>query len=94
MLERYVAGTGVDGVGLDWTIPLVLARQWLEGGVAIQGNLDPLTLLAGGKSLDKAIDHIMESLSGTRFIFNLGHGILPETPLAHVERLVARVRQR
>jgi uroporphyrinogen decarboxylase len=95
MLERYVAGTGVDGVGLDWTVPLSLARQWLEGGgVAMQGNLDPLMLLAGGKSLDKAIDHIIESMSGTRFIFNLGHGILPETPLAHVERLVARVRER
>lgn len=94
MLGRYVAGTGVDGVGVDWTVPLGLARQWLEGQAAIQGNLDPLTLLAGGKSLDKAIDHIVEAMSGARFIFNLGHGILPETPLAHVERLVARVRER
>lgn len=94
MLDRYIAGTGVDGVGLDWTVPLGLARQWLEGRAVIQGNLDPLMLLAGGKALDKAIDRILESLSGSRFIFNLGHGIMPETPIAHVERLVARVRER
>ena len=60
--------------------------------VAVQGNLDPIVLLAGGEALDRAIDAILEALSRGRFIFNLGHGILPETPIAHVERLVARVR--
>jgi len=93
MLERYVAETGVDGLSIDWTVPLDFARQQLSGQVAIQGNLDPLLLLSGGKALDRAIDHILEDLGDSRLIFNLGHGILPQTPIAHVERLVARVRQ-
>jgi uroporphyrinogen decarboxylase len=94
LLERYVVGTGVDGVGIDWTVPLGLAHAWLQEQVALQGNLDPMLLFSGGKALDRAIDHIRESTIGTRFIFNLGHGILPETPIEHVERLVMRVRER
>ena len=58
----------------------------------VQGNLDPLVLLAGGAALDRAIDAILEAFAAGPFIFNLGHGVLPETPLAHVERMVARVR--
>ncbi len=58
----------------------------------MQGNLDPLVLVAGGAALDQAVDEILASLGGGRFIFNLGHGIVPETPIAHVEQLVARVR--
>ncbi len=58
----------------------------------VQGNLDPLALLVGGAALDRSIDAILEALARGPFIFNLGHGILPETPIAHVERLVARVR--
>ena len=58
----------------------------------IQGNLDPLALLAGGAALDRATDAILEAFAAGPFIFNLGHGILPETPIAHVERLIARVR--
>ena len=92
MLERYVAETGVDGVGIDWTVPLDFARDRLQGHVTVQGNLDPLLLLTGGKAMDEAIDRILAGLSGGRFIFNLGHGIRPETPIAHVERLVRRVR--
>ena len=93
-LERYVAATGVDGVSLDWTVPLGLARKRLQRSVAVQGNLDPAMLLAGGDELDAAIDRILAALAGGRFIFNLGHGILPETPIAHVERLVdARQRR-
>ena len=60
--------------------------------LAVQGNLDPLALLAGGEGLDRAIAHIVESFAGRPHIFNLGHGILPDTPIAHVERMVARVR--
>jgi uroporphyrinogen decarboxylase len=93
MLERYAEETGVDAVGIDWTVPLNLARQRLPEEIAIQGNLDPLILHSGGTALDRAIDHILECLGGSRFIFNLGHGILPDTPIAHVERLVERVRQ-
>jgi len=60
--------------------------------MAIQGNLDPIALIAGGDALDRAVDEILKETRGTPFIFNLGHGVLPETPLAHVAQLVARVR--
>ena len=60
----------------------------------MQGNLDPMALLAGGSALDAAVDAVLESFGGGPFIFNLGHGILPGTPIAHVERMVARVRGR
>jgi uroporphyrinogen decarboxylase len=59
----------------------------------VQGNLDPLALLAGGTALDRSIDAILAALSQGPFIFNLGHGVLPETPVSHVERLVERVRR-
>ena len=58
----------------------------------VQGNLDPLVLLVGGAALDRAVDNILEAFSERPFIFNLGHGILPQTPIAHVERMLARVR--
>ena len=54
----------------------------------VQGNLDPLALLAGGAALDRGVDAIMAALAGGPFIFNLGHGILPETPIAHVEQML------
>lgn len=92
-LERYAKETGVDGIGIDWTTPLDHARARLQPSVAVQGNLDPIVLLAGGAALDRAIDAILDGLSGGRFIFNLGHGILPETPIGHVEQLVKRVRE-
>ena len=60
--------------------------------LTLQGNLDPLALLAGGGALDKDVDRVLQGFSGRAHIFNLGHGILPETPIAHVEQLVARVR--
>jgi len=91
-LERYVEATGVDAVSIDWTVPLDVARDRLQPRTAVQGNLDPLLLVSGGEALDKAVDAILAALRGGRFIFNLGHGIVPETPVAHVERLIARVR--
>jgi uroporphyrinogen decarboxylase len=91
-LERYVRETGVDAVGIDWTVPLDYARERLQPITAVQGNLDPVVLVAGGAALDRAIDEILEGLGGGPFIFNLGHGILPETPIAHVEQLLRRVR--
>ena len=93
LIERYVQETKVDAVGIDWTEPLEQVRRRVGDGIAIQGNLDPLTLVAGGEALDKAVDDILASMRGSRFIFNLGHGIVPQTPIAHVERLVSRVRQ-
>jgi uroporphyrinogen decarboxylase len=91
-LERYIDAVSIDAVSLDWTIDLAFARDRLQTRKAIQGNLDPVVLLAGGKALDQSIDRILESFNAGPFIFNLGHGVLPDTPVAHVEQLVARVR--
>ena len=91
-LIDYVAGTGVDALGLDETLDPFWADRELPKGLPVQGNLDPLALIAGGATLDRAVDEILEALSGRPHIFNLGHGILPDTPIAHVERLIARVR--
>jgi uroporphyrinogen decarboxylase len=91
-LEGYAAATKVDGVSLDWTVPLAFARDHVQTKVVVQGNLDPMILASGGDRLDRAIDAIVAALAGGQFIFNLGHGIIPETPIANVARLVARVR--
>jgi uroporphyrinogen decarboxylase len=92
-LGRYLDAVAVDTVGLDWTIELEFARTMIQKRRPVQGNLDPLALLAGGAALDRSIDAILAALSEGPFIFNLGHGVLPETPLSHVERLVERVRR-
>jgi uroporphyrinogen decarboxylase len=91
-LQRYLDAVPVDAVGLDWMTELNFARDYIQPLRTIQGNLDPLVLLAGGAALDRATDAILETFGRHPFIFNLGHGILPETPIAHVERLIARVR--
>ena len=91
-LERYLAAVPVDVVGLDWMIELTFARDHIQKRRPIQGNLDPLALLVGGRPLDRAVDAILEAFAHGPFIFNLGHGVLPDTPIAHVERLIARVR--
>ncbi len=91
-LTEYIAGVAVDAVGLDWAIDLGFARDQIQTHRPVQGNLDPLALLTGGEPLDRGVEDILRALAGGPFIFNLGHGVLPETPLAHVERLVARVR--
>jgi uroporphyrinogen decarboxylase len=91
-LSRYLEAVPVDAVGLDWMTELSFARDQIQPLRTIQGNLDPLALLAGGAALDRAIDAILEAFGHRPFIFNLGHGILPDTPIAHVERLIARVR--
>ena len=91
-LWRYVQETGVDAVGLDWMQGLIYARDHIQPLKPVQGNIDPLALLAGGNALDREVDAVMEALAGGPFIFNLGHGILPPTPIAHVERMLKRVR--
>lgn len=91
-LVDYANETGVDALGLDETLDPVWAARELPAGMPVQGNLDPLALIAGGETLDRAVDVILEALSGRPHIFNLGHGILQDTPIEHVERLVARVR--
>jgi uroporphyrinogen decarboxylase len=91
-LERYLSAVSVDAVGLDWMTELAFARERIQKLRPVQGNLDPLALLVGGEALDRGIDAILGALAHGPFIFNLGHGVLPETPIAHVERLIARVR--
>lgn len=89
--RSYRDKTGVTGLGLDWTLPL-LEAQALQRGGAVQGNLDPLRLVAGGKALSDGVAAILNALGGGPLIFNLGHGITPETPIAHVEAMVKMVR--
>ena len=92
MALAYAEMTGVNGIGIDWTFEREIARDMLQPRVAVQGNVDPLALLAGGAALEREVDDVMTMLSGGRHIFNLGHGILPATPIAHVEQMVKRVR--
>lgn len=90
-LVDYAAGTGVDALGLDETINPRWADAALPPNLPVQGNLDPLVLLAGGSALDEAIDAIVAAFPTRPHIFNLGHGILPETPIEHVERMLRRL---
>ena len=92
MLPGYVEATGVDAVSIDWAAEPSLIRERVQSRVAVQGNLDPLVLIAGGAALDSAVDDVLANYARGRLIFNLGHGIQPETPIAHVERMVKRVR--
>jgi uroporphyrinogen decarboxylase len=91
-LAAYAAGVKPDAIGLDETVDPVWAVKNLPADLPVQGNLDPLALIAGGAQLDAAIDSILDAFAGRPHIFNLGHGILPDTPIAHVDRLLARVR--
>jgi len=91
-LPCYLAAVPVDAVGLDWTIELGFARERVQKRRPVQGNLDPLALLAGGAALDQAVDSTLQAFSDGPFIFNLGHGVLPDTPVENVARLVEHVR--
>ncbi|WP_420394281.1 uroporphyrinogen decarboxylase [Acuticoccus sp.] len=91
-VEAFARGTGVDGVSLDWTAPMELARRVQASGVCVQGNLEPARLAAGGDGLDAAVDHICHALRDGPFVFNLGHGISLETPVDHVTRVIERVK--
>ena len=91
LIEDYVAATGVAAVGLDTGVPMVQARQ-IQRSVPVQGNLDPLLLVAGGPALAERVVEIKSGLAGGSHIFNLGHGIVPQTPLDHVAELVAILR--
>ena len=91
-LTRYVDDVPIDAVGLDWMVDLKFASD-VQRKRPVQGNLDPLALRAGGAALDRSIDAIMAALSSGPLIFNLGHGILPDTPIAHVEQMLRRVRR-
>ena len=92
-LPAYARGTGADAIGVDETIDPEWAAANLPAGMPVQGNLDPLALIAGGATLDAAIDRVLAAFAGRPHVFNLGHGILQDTPIAHVEALLARVRR-
>ena len=91
-IPRYVAETGVSAVSLETDIDRIFARRDIQSRVPVQGNLNPETLRAGGDALDREIDAVLEAFSAGPFVFNLGHGILPDTPIANVERMLKRVR--
>ncbi|MEJ0075040.1 MAG: uroporphyrinogen decarboxylase [Alphaproteobacteria bacterium] len=93
-LGNYVTNVPINAVSIDWAAEPEFVRRNVQSKVAVQGNLDPLVLLAGGPALDRAIDEILENFRAGPFIFNLGHGILPETPIAHVEQTLRRIRDR
>lgn len=89
----YVAETKVDGIGCDTAMPPYMMGEAFDGeNVVVQGNLDPLLLVVGGEAMQERAEQILELMAGKRFIFNLGHGIVPETPPEHVAQLVDIVR--
>lgn len=92
MYRAYFMETRVDALSLDWAVPLAVARRTLQPIGPIQGNLDPQLLVAGGDALDVAVRAIREALGTGPFVFNLGYGILPGTPVEHVERLKGLLR--
>jgi uroporphyrinogen decarboxylase len=93
-LPAYARETGVTAVGLDETVDPVWAAQALPDGLPVQGNLDPLALIAGGAPLADAVRRILDALAARPHIFNLGHGIQQDTPIAHVEQLIDLVKGR
>jgi uroporphyrinogen decarboxylase len=92
-LPAYARETGVDAVGVDETVDPDWANATLPDNMPVQGNLDPLALIAGGEALEKAVERITKAFAGRPHIFNLGHGILPDTPIEHVEKLLTLVRK-
>lgn len=92
MMAHYFKETGISAIGLDTGVDTSWARDQLQPVGCVQGNLDPLLLVAGGQEMQKQVVHILETLSGGPFIFNLGHGIVPQTPPEHVAELVEMVR--
>jgi uroporphyrinogen decarboxylase len=91
-LAAYARESGVDAVGLDETIDPLWAMRELPPGLPVQGNLDPLLLLSGSGELERQAHRVLEAFSARPHVFNLGHGIDKETPIDHVERLLAVVR--
>lgn len=91
LLKQYRQKTGADAIGLDWSVPLSFAVELQKDG-PVQGNLDPMRVVAGGSALSEGIDAILQALGHGPLIFNLGHGITPQANPAHVTDLVAQVR--
>lgn len=94
MIPAYVEATEVNVVGLDYSMPLDFANQVLPAHLGVQGNLDPLRVVAGGAQMEQRAHEIVTAFAGRPHIFNLGHGIVPQTPIEHVHRLVELVKGR
>ena len=93
LYERYVAESGVDAVSLDTTVPRGFARERLQPHLPVQGNLDPVLLVIGGEALERAVSELRATLSGRPYVFNLGHGVLPQTPPENVGMLAKLLSQ-
>lgn len=93
LAEAYALETGIDGIGLDSSQSLSWAVKTLSPRFTLQGNLDPILLVTGGAAMERAVDHILETTKGVPFIFNLGHGIIPETPPENVKALMELIRR-
>ena len=91
-LGAYAREVGADAIGLDETVDPAWADRELPASMPVQGNLDPLVLLAGGEPLESGVKRVLDALGSRPHVFNLGHGIGKETPIEHVERLVALVK--
>ena len=91
--RAYAEGTGVSALGLDYSHPPAIVGKALPVALPVQGNLDPLRLVAGGAQLETATRGIISAFRNRPHIFNLGHGIVPETPIAHVEQLIEIVKK-
>jgi uroporphyrinogen decarboxylase len=91
-LAAYARETAVSAIGLDETVDPTWAARELPPGLPVQGNLDPLALIAGGKPLKAAARDILDAFAERPHIFNLGHGILQDTPIEHVEQLIGQVK--
>jgi len=91
-LAKLVEAGFSDAVALDWSLDLARVLPTLPPTLPTQGNLDPLALVAGGKALDEGVDAVLAAARGRPHIFNLGHGIVPQTPVEHVAQMIARVR--
>jgi uroporphyrinogen decarboxylase len=91
-LARIAEAVPADAMALDWAVDVAKAVASLPQELATQGNLDPLALVAGGRPLEAGVGAVLAAVRGRPHIFNLGHGILPETPVAHVEQMIAQVR--
>ena len=92
-ITSYAENTGVDAIGIDETVDPVWAHSVLPENMPVQGNLDPLALIAGGEALESTVTNIRAAFAGRPHIFNLGHGIQKDTPIEHVEKLLTLVRQ-
>ncbi len=92
LVVDYAERTGVNAVGLDTAIPLKRIDAALPKGMPVQGNLDPMRLVAGGVGMENRVREIITTLKGRPHIFNLGHGVTPEVPIPHVESVLRTIR--